>query len=67
LQLSEAISSVISIGFPERAAPEKNNIPLYMPLKISLVGDSLVGKTTLSQKIAQKYGIVFINPVSIIS
>lgn len=38
-----------------------------MPLKISFVGDSLSGKTTLSQKIAQKYGIIFINPVSVIA
>ncbi len=38
-----------------------------MPLKIGFVGHNLSGKTILSQKIAQKYGIVFINPVAIIT
>ncbi len=38
-----------------------------MPLKISFVGNTLSGKTTLSQKLAQKYGLVVINPVSILS
>jgi adenylate kinase family enzyme len=38
-----------------------------MPLKIAFVGNSLAGKTTISQKLSQKFGIIFINPVSIIS
>jgi adenylate kinase family enzyme len=47
--------------------PDNKKIPLYMPLKIGLLGDQLSGKTTLSQKISQKYGVIFINPASIIS
>lgn len=38
-----------------------------MPLKIGFVGNSLSGKTTFSQKIAQKYGAVLINPVQVIA
>ena len=38
-----------------------------MPLKLSFVGDSLSGKTTLAQKLITKYGIVLINPVQIIT
>lgn len=38
-----------------------------MPLKVAFVGNSLSGKTTISQKLSQKYGLVFINPVSILS
>lgn len=38
-----------------------------MPLKISFIGDSLSGKTTLTQKLVAKYGIVLINPVQIIN
>lgn len=38
-----------------------------MPLKISFIGDSLSGKTTLAQKLVAKYGIVLINPVQIIN
>jgi adenylate kinase family enzyme len=38
-----------------------------MPLKIGFIGNSLSGKTALSQRLAQKYGLVYINPVSIIS
>jgi adenylate kinase family enzyme len=37
-----------------------------MPLKIAFLGDSLSGKTIFSQKLSQKYGIILINPVSII-
>jgi dephospho-CoA kinase len=38
-----------------------------MPLKIGFIGDHLTGKTTISQKIANKYGVMIINPASIIS
>jgi adenylate kinase family enzyme len=38
-----------------------------MPLKIGFIGNSLSGKTALSQRLAQKYGIIYINPVAIIT
>lgn len=37
-----------------------------MPLKIGLLGDRLSGKTTISQKLAGKYGVIIINPQAII-
>lgn len=38
-----------------------------MPLKIGFVGKSQAGKSTYSQKICQKFGIVLINPASVIA
>jgi adenylate kinase family enzyme len=38
-----------------------------MPLKISFIGDSLSGKTTIGQKLITKYGIILINPIQIIN
>lgn len=38
-----------------------------MPLKIGFVGNSLSGKTTISQKLAQKYSVVLINPVQVLA
>ena len=37
-----------------------------MPLKMAFVGDKFSGKTTISQKISSKYGVLIINPVNII-
>lgn len=54
------------MGYPANQPPEKPNLPLHMPLKLAFLGDSLSGKTTLSQKLSQKYGIVLINPVVVI-
>jgi len=38
-----------------------------MPLKMSLLGDHLSGKTTISHKLSAKYGVVIINPQAVIT
>jgi len=37
-----------------------------MPVKIGFVGDSLSGKSTISQKLSAKYGVIVINPHTVI-
>lgn len=38
-----------------------------MPLKIGLAGDKSSVKTTLALKLSEKYGVIIINPVTIIN
>jgi hypothetical protein len=58
---------LIDTAFPPKEAPEKSDVPLYMPLKICFLGNKLSGKTTLSQKISSKYGVLIINPVTVLA
>lgn len=37
-----------------------------MPLKVAFIGDRLSGKSTIAERIANKYGIICINPRNII-
>lgn len=38
-----------------------------MPLKMSFLGDTLSGKSTIANKISSKYGLVLINPQQLIN
>lgn len=68
LELAEVLSTLIGKAYPMAEPPKKNDkLPLYMPLKLGLVGDSLSGKTTIAQKLNTKYGVILINPHAIIN
>ncbi len=58
---------MIEKAHPPLELPPKKDIPLYMPLKIGLVGNHLSGKTTLAQQISNKYGVMIINPQQVIN
>lgn len=60
------MGNLTSKAYPSNDTPPKTDIPLYMPLKVAFIGDRLSGKSTIAEKIANKYGIICINPRNII-
>ena len=66
-KLSNLFSNIIEKAYPSREAPGKSSIPLYMPLKIGFIGNRLSGKTIIASKIAAKYGIMIIDPKTMLS
>jgi adenylate kinase family enzyme len=42
--------------------PEKPKLPLYMPLKVIVVGSTMSGRKTQAQKMSAKYGLIYIDP-----
>lgn len=64
--LSQIIISLIDTAEPQADLPPKSDIPLYMPMKVCLTGNTLSGKTTLAHKLSSKYGTMIINPQSVI-
>jgi hypothetical protein len=65
--MSNVLENLINVAYPMNQPAAKSNVPLYMPLKLGFVGNTLSGKTTLSQKLAQKYNLILINPQQIIN
>ena len=60
--LTNFVSQLISKAYPDQSVPTNSGVPLYMPLKISFYGGRLAGKSTLSAKVSEKYGIPIIDP-----
>ena len=50
--LTTTVDNLISLTYPDKSAPVNQKIPLYMPLKITLNGAKLAGKSTHSAKLA---------------
>ncbi len=62
----KTVDNLISLTYPDKSALITEKVPLYMPLKITLNGARLAGKSTHSAKLAEKYGVIIINPREII-
>lgn len=61
------VEKLISRAYPNQPLPEDPELPLNMPLKISMNGSRLAGKTSLSAKLSEKYGIPIINPTELLT
>lgn len=58
---------MVDLAYPQVALPPvPNDIPNYLPLKLSIIGRSFAGKKTLAQILKSKYGIEIVNPDSIL-
>lgn len=61
-ELISTISSLIEKTYPDKVAPQIEKVPLHMPLKVIFNGPKLSGKSSHSAKLAEKYGLIIINP-----
>lgn len=64
--LAEPLQQLISIVHPPGERPVKPDLPLYMPLKLSVIGSTLSGRKTQAQKLAARYGLVYIDPYEVV-
>lgn len=64
--IGEPLKMLIDKIYPSLKGPEKSTIPLYMPVKLGVTGSSLSGRRTQAAKLANRYGLVVIDPNDII-
>jgi len=62
------LDELIDQAYPKKALPEKQNLPLYMPLRVGFSGNRLSGKTTQVKKLLSKYpSLILIDPKKILT
>jgi cytidylate kinase len=61
------MSAIINKAHPNKQLPQISKPPLHMPLKLCIFGPRATGKSTQLARLAERYGLLIINPTDIIT
>ena len=66
-EMANIVNKLIDHAYPPKPIPQNNDIHISnLPLKMTFVGNKLSGKSTMSQKLSEKYGLALIDPTKIV-